>query len=323
MSELGGGQAGGFNSPYNPNLRANNSNGQSIRKTAPQTPVETAPTTEAATPTIDKQSIANEVVQRRLDSQRIHKQVEQNRSAEVDSYSSRTETGNTRTELVSRFTSHPYNVRAQEQRQHRERLARNLNNASLGLEDALAEEGKAAEDQSLVSHLAQSAEDIDPDAKARKDLKKKRNDILRLGGPEAKPFIRFVDSQTIDGLVNEEVQGLINGFHENVLKETTRMTPAEMVDGDHAMRFFADKIDPNNKEDMQALNTSLATAHGSSTALKQELYISRQMADRNRVRLKPKEFIQTEVKVSKQERVIMMAASLPSPKWPEGSLQAA
>lgn len=316
MPELGGGQAGGFNSPYRANL-ANDVNRQTIRITAPQLPAEIAEPTEAATPVLDKQEIANEVLQRRLDSQRIHREVADNR-AEVDSYTSREEAGNARSDRVSRFTDHPFNIKEQEQRQHRERLARNLNEASVGLRKAI--DGDVPEDQHLVSHAAQSAEDIDPDAKARKDLDKKLKKIIERGGDKGKDFARFVESQKdAKGLLSDSIQELVDGYIETLRGDS--LTPAEMVDGEHSLRFIADKIDPNNVEEMQALRHSIATAHGSSTSLKSELYELRQLQDRNKVRIKPPEMQLGEVELSNHERAIGLIVNLPQPPWLNASLQ--
>lgn len=273
MSELGGGQAGGFNSPYNPNLRANNANRQTIRTTGPEQQAETNKATAAPTEPVTKPELATEVLQRREDSQRIHKEVAENRSAQADSFNSREEAGNARSDRVSRFANHPFSVREQEQKQHRERLARNINNASVGLEKALeGEKPEAAQDQRLSSSAAQSKEDIDPDAKAKKEFQKKLNKILE-GGTEAEKFLRYLgvkssSSSTLtkidiqrfinsdkcaEVLSDDVVQELVTGYYENELKATRKMSPSAMIDGDHSQRFVQDKVAADNHKERRAI----------------------------------------------------------------------
>ncbi|MDD9898135.1 MAG: hypothetical protein OXU45_03950 [Candidatus Melainabacteria bacterium] len=323
MSELGGGQAGGFNTPYNPNLRANNraQANTAIRRQAPVQEPNTQ--TDPQAPVTEQPEITTEVEQRRADTQRIQRQVHNDRTAQADSFSSREDAGNARADRVARHVN-PEGVQDQ-QRQHRERLARNINQASVGLQKALdADKPEAAQDQQLASNAAQSQQSLDPDARARKDLNKKLKLIREKGNSQAQNFIRFVESRKgNDGLVDEETMELVNGYYENVQAETSRMTPTEMIDGDHARRFYADKISSDNVDELEAFEKGSVFALAPSMDRLNYVAKMKLSSSKSAVLREAPEYIRTTPeKVSPQQRVISLGIALigEDTKWAEGSL---
>ncbi len=310
MSDIGG-QAGGFNTPYTPARDTRVAQDQTaIRQVTPKAAPETQAETQVVSGEPDKQEIVNVVLQKRLDAQKIHQQVANDRSAQADSFTrSGEEASAGRGDKVSQFSQQVSDQNRKDQL-HRERLAQNLNGIQIGQKLVNDKQRLGSGDQGLATQVSESAEDIDPDAKAKKELNSKLKKIQDRGGSKGKDFVRFVESQKNDkGLVSESISELVTGFLETLRGDAE--TPSEMIAlGNESIRMIRDKVDPNNTEEIQAIRTSLANSLGVSAAERAELLAIRNTKNKTAARLAPPRPEMDNVKLSKQEQAIRFITSI-------------
>ncbi len=306
MSDIGG-QAGGFNTPYTPTRDTRVAQDQAtIRQVTPK--VEVQSETQVQAPEAEQQEIVNVVLQRRLDAQEIHKRVGEDRAKQADSFTrSGEDTGAARADHISKFAGQ-VSDQTQREQLNRQRLAQNLNNAQLG-QKAGGAKLNIADDQNLASQVSQSAEDIDPDRQAKKELNAKLKKIQERGGSKGKDFARFVESQANEkGLVSDSINELVNGFLETLRGDG--QTPAEMITaGDEPLHAIRDKVDPRNTEEMQAMRSSLANSIATSAAERAELFAIRNLNKSTEKIAPPKPEMEI-LKLSKHEQAIRFISSI-------------
>jgi hypothetical protein len=310
MSDIGG-QAGGFNTPYTPVRDTRVAQDQTaIRQVSPKAAPDTQVETPALAPEAEQAEIVNVVLQRRLDAQEIHKRVGEDRAKQADSFTrSGEDTGAARAGQLSQFAGQVLDQNQREQL-NRQRLAQNLNSAQLGQKAAPGTSLDIADDQNLAANISQTAEDIDPDAKAKKELNTKLKKIQERGGSKGKDFVRFVESQKNDkGLLSDSITELVDGFLETLRGDS--QTPSEMITaGEEPLHAIRDKVDPNNIEEMQAMRASLANSNATSAAERAELFAIRKLQSQGTERVAPPKPEMDVIKLSKHETAIRFISSI-------------
>ncbi len=308
MSDIGG-QAGGFNAPYTPARDTRVSQDQvASRQVSPKPNAAVQAETPVQAPEAEQQEIVNVVLQRRLDAQEIHKRVGEDRAKQADSFTrSGEDVGAARADQVSKFAGQ-VSDQTQRDQLNRQRLAQNLNNAQLG-QKAAGAKINIADDHTVASQLSQSTEDLDPDAKAKKELNSKLKKIQERGGSKGKDFARFVESQANEkGLVSDSINELVNGFLETLRGDS--QTPAEMITaGDEPLHAIRDKVDPRNIEEMQAMRSSLANSIATSASERAELFAIRNL-NKSTEKIAPPKPEADILKLTKHEQAIRFISSI-------------
>ena len=309
MSDIGG-QAGNFNTPYTPTRDTRVSQDQTaIRQVSPKVVDPDAQiAAQPQSPEAQQEEIVNVVLQRRLDAQEIHKRVGEDRAKQADSFTrSGEDTSTARANSVAGFAGQVLDQNQKDQL-NRQRLAQNLNNAQIG-QKAPGVKLDVADDQNLAAQVLQANENIDPDAKAKKELNSKLKKIQERGGSKGKDFARFVESQTNEkGLVSDSINELVDGFLETLRGDS--QTPAEMITaGEEPLHAIRDKVDPNNIEEVQAMRTSLANSIATSASERADLFAIRNL-NKDTEKIVPPKPESDVIKLSKHEQAIRFIASI-------------
>lgn len=304
MSDIGG-QTGNFNTSYK-TANANRDNKSTVTKV---NPVSTASSDiQSLNTEINKLDLVSSVIQKQLDAQQIQDQVQRDRNTQVDSFQSREEAGVHREETIANFSGQVSEQKYKENTS-REQLAQMINSSQLGQKISSGSSIKPTLEgnQQLASKLSEqiSTENLDPDAKSKKDLNAKLKRIQEAGGPKGKDFVRFVNSQTNEkGLVPDTILELVDGFLQTI--KGNALTPAEMIKaGGEGLPLIAikDKVAKSNINEIQELRKSLAESIAVSGAERSDLLTIRNL-NKSNTRIAPPKAMFSDAKLSKQEAAI-------------------
>lgn len=307
MSDIGG-QAGSFNTSYNNNRAANiNRDNKVVATKTPSTPTQNKTSdVQTLNQEFNKLDLVNSVIQQQLDAQQIQDQVQRDRNTQVDSFQSSETAGANREETATNFSGQVSEQKYKENT-NRQQLAQMINHAQLGHSSASSIKPSVEENPQLASKVSEqiSTENLDPDAKAKKDLNAKLKRIQDAGGPKGKDFVRFVSSQINEkGLVPDSILELVDGFLQTI--KGNSLTPAEMIKaGGDGLPIIAikDKIAASNKGEIQELRRSLAESIAVSGAERADLLTVRNL-NKPKAKMAPPKPMFSDAKLTKQEAAI-------------------